>query len=448
MTFATTIGSYAANTRYAKNSINKSTADNLSAYGITLTDGNWVEVEYYINPKNGDLTIFCEGNDLKAGASGKSNLKNLTAIRIGFANSGAGTNAELYLDDIEFSEISEKDYNLKLGIKPETVLPEGVVAKEDFEYGIPGEKIDTTLWGWQHYNSKYDTTILTYESDPGNSANTVAKIENTVRNSSTHRTLRYPLKTALDDGVYSAKFRLRALDSESNTFWVSIVNAEDKMRHFIGFRLHGDEVVTNTNDGIEDITLTAKYDFNLTDWFDIEVVYDLTADQKTYVTVYVNEKRVLNNVLAGMISEDGKWKSDGTIGSFHLHIASNNTSTQVEDPAAASDDGIYASFLVDDIVIEETSAITGINVSGDALTGIKTYFNAVPSASAPKFIAAVYDGEVLKDVAFTSESAGEGADSLNLSKSLEVTSGNTIKVYYWDTSSLVPYLRHFETVVQ
>ncbi|MBQ2889144.1 MAG: hypothetical protein IJE41_01695, partial [Clostridia bacterium] len=61
MEFVTTIGTYGATTRYSKNSINKSNADNLTACGVNLLDGEWAEVEYYFAPgsSTGDLYIHC-----------------------------------------------------------------------------------------------------------------------------------------------------------------------------------------------------------------------------------------------------------------------------------------------------------------------------------------------------------------------------------------------------
>lgn len=450
MVFATTIGTYAANTRYAKNSINKSGGDNLSTYGISLKDGEWVEVEYYIDPAKGNLDIFCEGNDLGAGADGKSTLKNLAIVSIGFPSSGAGTNAELYLDDIEFGEISEQEYNLTMGNIPVIDPPEGITAIEDFEYAKAGTAIGTTHYGWKRESSA-STVPMTYVTDPENENNLVANIKSTVSKINANRTLAYTLTNALSDYAYSVKFRLYADDADSNEFWISVMdtdsdgseNADKSSRHYIGFRMNTDYVTMySTNDGITNSEAAANYDFNLNTWYDIEVVYDLTPELTINASVYINGERLINRARVG---GGANYTNDGTITSFQFQIPSDTRAHVLGDAVAS--DGIYASFLLDDIVIKQTSIVTGVTAAEGKLSTISAYFDKAPS-TAPKFVAAVYDGRALKDVAFANATAMVGTQSATLSKQLSVESGNTVKVYYWDMTNLIPCIKMFETDIQ
>lgn len=440
ITFTTYVGEYAANTRYGKKNVN--------GVSNTLVPGQWYDVEYYANLTEGNLRILFEDEDLKS--AGWSMSKSIKSVQIGFGSnisnttSGAGENAILYLDDIEFGEITEEDYNIALDIMPSVTLPEGITAQENFEqYSVPGTTIGTTLWGWSSYNTDANTPI-TYETEPGNPANKVARFESKLNRTNTHRTLKYDLPSVLEDGVYSVKFRLRSGDDDSNTFWLSVLDTQaSKNRHYIAFRLFGNEVaMVSRADGENDI-VSAEYDFNLTDWFDIEVVYDLTAVDAAYATVYVNGTKVLNNVLVGGATSE---LNNGTINSIQFQISNAYNATQISSTGTA-EDGVFAAFLLDDIVIKQTSIVTGVTAAEGNLSTISAYFDKAPS-TAPKFVAAVYDGRALKDVAFANATAMVGTQSATLSKQLSVESGNTVKVYYWDMTNLIPCIKMFETDIQ
>ncbi|MBR2883646.1 MAG: hypothetical protein IKB93_02530, partial [Clostridia bacterium] len=140
------------------------------------------------------------------------------------------------------------------------------------------------------------------------------------------------------------------------------------------------------------------------------------------------------------------YTNDGTISSVCFQLPADGAATVIADGDTPAD-GIYASFLLDDIVIKQTSIVTGVTAAEGKVSGVSAYFDKAPSTS-PKFVAAVYDGRALKDVAFANAIATAGSQSVTLSKSLSVTSGNTVKVYYWDMTKLIPCIKMFETTIE
>ena len=453
MEFITKIGGYSATTRYSKNSINYSSGDNLAALGVTLKDGNWVNVDYYFDPGAGKMYVVCEDTLISNATSADkaatiAQLQNVSSISIGFAASKSGT---LYLDDIQFSEVSEKEYNLVTGTIPVVAPPTGITAMEDFEYAKAGTELGTTHYNWKNVNS-VDNSFIKYVQDPANSSNLVAKFERQTRTISKHHNLSYTFSEPLTDGVYSAKFRVYAEDKESDSFWISILDtdsdgsetADKQSRHFIGFRMNTDYVsMYSTNDGVTNTEAAANYDFNLNTWYDLEIVYDLTPETTINASVYINGERVINRARVG----GGKnYTNDGTISSVCFQLPADGAATVIADGDTPAD-GIYASFLLDDIVIKQTSIVTGVTAAEGKVSGVSAYFDKAPSTS-PKFVAAVYDGRALKDVAFANAIATAGSQSVTLSKSLSVASGNTVKVYYWDMTKLIPCIKMFETTIE
>ncbi len=139
--------------------------------------------------------------------------------------------------------------------------------------------------------------------------------------------------------------------------------------------------------------------------------------------------------------------SSGSLDNTHLNetgamevakIFATKLKEAAEQPAKQ-----LAEYLLDDL---QPKTINGIVKSGSSVTAISAIIGK--TASARRFIAAVYDGATLKDVAIAEFSDEAGLQELQLSKSLSVASGNTVRVYYWNMANQAPFIDFFSTVIE
>lgn len=138
--------------------------------------------------------------------------------------------------------------------------------------------------------------------------------------------------------------------------------------------------------------------------------------------------------------------SSGSLDNTHLNRTGATEvarifATKLKAATEPSAQGL-AAYLVDDLEAKVKSIVK----SGSSVTAISATIGKATSAR--RFIAAVYDGTILKDVAFAASPTVAGSQELQLSKPLSVASGNTVRVYYWNMAKLTPFIDFFSTVIE
>lgn len=430
------------------------TTDTVSNAGIK--DNEWYNVEVYIDLEAHKLKMYVNN-------SAKYEIENVKIedaayVKYSFNRTAGCTSAtstaDVKVDDILIRNLSQEEYNDAI-----ETLGEGTLFKETFNRQTQGTNMTTGSFnGWVCDNVSSKVHKYSFVADPRNSANTVLALQRTgVPGGNTFMTK--TLTQPLTDGFYSLKFKLMKNNDNDRTLEVSITGTDTyKWKTF--FHLNEGNVSTVIARGDSFTSVSAPFDADAAQgtvpitkgkWYDIEMVYNLNGE-KAALTLYIDGRKALDNITPPnlpdiSVSTTERW-NNGTIKSIVIGPSRLNGSLlgndQKREEYTYDANTLIADIRLDDIELKTlhfnpTDVV--YNQDGGKLEGVKVNANRL-FVGREKMLAAVYtisEGKaVLKGVSECNAATSIAQTNLTLKKALDVSTGDIIKIFFWDMSSLKP----------
>lgn len=430
------------------------TTDTINSAGIK--DDEWYNVEVYADLEAHKLKMYVNN-------SAKYEIENVKIedaayIKYSFNRTAGCTSAtstaDVKVDDIMIRNLTQEEYNDAIEI-----LSEGTVFKETFNRQTQDTKITSSPWnGWSCDNITKVVSKYSFVADPINSANTVLALQRTgIPGGNTFMTK--TLANPLTDGFYSLKFKLMKNNDNDRTLEMNI-KGTDTYGWKTFFKLNEGTISTVISAGESFQTVSVPFDADAAEgtvpiikgkWYDIEMVYNLTGERAT-LTVYVDGRKVMDNIappnLPDISSATTERWNNGTIASIVFGLNRSQGSLLGDDTKrdehTYDENTLIADVRLDDIELKAlyfniTDAVC--SEDGSKLESVKVNANRL-FVGGEKILAAVYtDSEgkaVLKGVSECSAATSVAQTNLALKNSLDVSTGDIIKIFFWDMSSLKP----------
>jgi len=411
------------------------------ASGSTYSVGQWHTFDFYLDVKKGLMVDYIDNKILHNNFN--ATLDGLKFVHFGLWRTEA-KNAKICIDDVSLSYIDEETFNAAARI-----LPEGVLLSESFTYAPLGNAVNGSISAPTHGDlyvtgsGSYGTTI-SFAQDPTDSTNNAVKFQRTQATG----TWQYIGKRfgnnasdtrCLGQGLYTCKFRIFTDDTDSRSFQFNIWDTANSAP--ISFDFTEDKVylINGSNRHGGSPSGPAKLEYNT--WHEVEIEIEIT--DAIYLTIYVDNALAIRNEKLKAISAQ---PSAPRIGEIAWRIDNEALSTNATSAPA---DGIYSSFMIDDIVVKKASKgieITGVEEKDGKLTAITLNALWAPLEN-QKFIVAVYGADNAKTLKDAKILTYNNKKTITLDTPIEVGSGDSVKVFYWDMETLAPIMAEFPQTI-
>lgn len=414
------------------------------ASGSTYSTGEWHTFDFYLDVKKGLMVDYIDNKILHNNFTITPDDSGLKFVHFGLWRTEA-KNAKICIDDISLSYINEDDFNAAARI-----LPEGVLLSESFTYAPIGNAVNGSINTPTHGDlyvtgsGSYGTTI-SFAQDPEDSTNNAVKFVRTQATGTWQYIGRRFGNNASDarclgPGLYTCSFRIFTDNTNSRSFQFNIWDTVNSAP--ISFDFTEDKVylINGSNRWEGSPSGSAKLDYNT--WHEIEIEIEVKTDSM-FVTIYVDDAVAIKNEMLKRV--DAK-PIAARIGEIAWRIDNEAFSTNA---TSAPSDGIYSSFMIDDIVLKNASKgieISGIVTDAEKLTGITLDTNWAP-VNGENFVVAVYDADknnALKDVKILTYN---NKKTITLNTPIEIDSGDRVKVFYLNMAMLSPVTTEFKQII-
>ncbi len=436
-----------------------------------LDASKWYEYEMYFDLKLGKATLLIDGNRYYQNVEfAKTKIDKVQIQPSRCSTAGTNDTWSYFMDDIELSTIDEDTYCDYVGILPD----ETYLFKETFNR----ETVNTVPTGtWNEWNinssAKYsDIAMLRFTEDPKNKANTVLAFQRTGVPSGTNLMTK-TFAEALDDGYYELSFKILKHNEKDNAFELTVKDGEktyntsgkrdEENGWKISFNLNAGTIVIPDKDSVTYETIhyfngeSSAEKINIDKWYNVKIIYDLTGDTGA-LSFFLDGELIANNITPpntsntiGSRYNKGKITAivlglNRTTGSTYIEYKKdaegNPTTTRLEDTDYSGNGTLIADVKLDDLQLKTvTTEPLALIYSNDAtkVSGVKIKNERVANAN-EKMMVAVYSNDtipVLKGVS-ECETITYGKTELSLKTPLSVSSGDKIKLFFWDMLNLLP----------
>lgn len=422
---------------------------------ITLEDNKWYDVELYFDFTEKDVKIYINNTKIYDTATLDNRALKITGIAsVIFApnrTAGGYPTADFKFDDIKIENISVDEYNDSIGMLPDTTY----IFNETFKRGNVGESIPTSGNEWNEWivsGYSYKVVDMKFDNDPKDSSNTVLSLQRTGIPSGSHNIKKS--FTAVNSGYYSLKFS--ALSHNQNDRYLEIVPADSegntwKMHIYFNsgeirvYKTNNAGASTYVTESLDDTTGTEnKYSVTRDKWYNFDIIYNLNGDVGV-LTAYVNGRKIFDEVQAP--NDAAQRTNKGSLSSVLFQLNREQGSvlgdTSKVDEYTTDENTLIADVKLDNISLKsvETEPISVVySNDGTKISGVKINNERV-AENGEKMLVAVYEtvdeANVLKGVSMC-EDIVYGKNSLNLETPIAVENGDTVKVFFWNMTNLLP----------